>query len=150
MSKVFSWKQASLPRPGPTDEAVEAGVFGVCADGSLRPSVEEVAAITEEQARELLSTLCDLRHLERCLRRHLNPHTGQPLVSWEIRERIEGSMKAGIANVRGNYEASLVAYADAFGPDAAETLDASIRQLLLLPEFTLPPIEIQRWLFAES
>ena len=115
MTKVFSWKQAWLPRPDPTDEALEAGVFGVCADGSLRPSVEEVAAITEEQARELLSTLCDLRHIERCLKRHLNPHTSQPLVSWEIRERIEGSMKVGIANVRGNYESSLGAYADAFG-----------------------------------
>ena len=149
MSKVFSWKQASLPRPGPTDEAVEAGVFGVCADGSLRPSVEQVTAITEEQARELLSTLYDHRHLERCLKRHLNPHTGQPLVSWEIRERIEGSMKAGIANVRGNYEASLGSYADAFGSDAAEALDAYVRQLLELPEFALPPIEIQRSLFTE-
>lgn len=98
MNKTFSWEQASLPCPAPLDAAVDAGVFGICADGSLRPAAEEIAAMTEEQARDLLSTLCDIRHLERCLRRHLNPHTGQPLRSWEIRERIEASMQAGLAN----------------------------------------------------
>lgn len=147
MAGTFSWKDAPLPVPEPLQEAVEAGVFGVCVDGSLRPSVEEVAALTREQARELLSLLVDLRHLKRCLERHLNPHTHQPLVSWEIRERIERSMQAGVENVRENYTACLSAYADAFGSSAAEGLDTCVQQLLERPELDLERIEIQRSLF---
>jgi len=75
MSKYFSWDQVLLPCPKPLEASVDAGVFGVCADNSLRPGTEEIVAMTEEQARSLLSTLCDIRHLERCLRRHLNPRT---------------------------------------------------------------------------
>ncbi len=147
MSNVFSWEQASLPCPKPLDAAVVAGVFGSCADGSLRPGTEEIASMTEEQARDLLSILCDIRHLERCLRRHLNPHSGQPLRSWEIRERIEASMHAGLANLRNHYKACLGAYEDAFGPSAAEALDGCVRALLTRPEFAIAPIEVQQSLF---
>ncbi len=147
MNKTFSWEQASFPCPAPLDAAVDAGVFGICADGSLRPAAEEIAALTEEQAHDLLSTLCDIRHLERCLRRHLNPHTGQPLRSWDIRERIEASMQAGLANLRKHHEACLSAYENAFGSSAAEALDGCVRALLTRPEFALPPIEVQQSLF---
>ena len=142
-----SWKESQLPCPEPLQSAVEAGIFGVCADGGLRPSRDEVAAITEERASELLSVLCDLRHLERCLKRHLNPHTGRPLHCLEIRQRIESSMQAGVANLRQHHEACLGAYADALGVAGAEALDNCVQKLLERPEFALAPIEIQRPLF---
>jgi len=144
MAGTFSWKDAPLPTPTPLDEAVEAGVFGICSNDSLRPSVEEVAAMTEEQARELVRMLNDLRHLERRLLRHLNPHTRHSLVSWGIRERIEVSMRQGVVNLREKHAACLGAYAGAFGCSTAETLDATVRELLLRHEFSLEPIEIQR------
>lgn len=147
MTRTFSWKHASLPMPAPLKEAVEAGIFGVCADGSLTPGHKEVAAITEEQARELLSTLYDLRHLNRCLNRHLNPHTRQPLTSLEIREKIERSMQAGVSNLERRYSDCLTAYSEAFGDQAAALLDARVREILELPDFGLEVIEIQRSLF---
>lgn len=147
MSTSFSWTLVDLPTPRPLREAVQAGMFGVCAGGTLTPGPEEVASLTEEQARELLSTLCDLRHLNRCLERHLNPHTWQPLRSWEIRKRIERSMRQGVENLEARYAASLDAYVTAFGTEAGEELDACVRGLLERPEFALEPIEIQRSLF---
>lgn len=147
MSMSFNWELADLPTPEPLREAVRAGIFGICADGTLTPSPTEVASLTEEQARELVSTLCDLRHLRRCLERHLNPHTCQPLRSWEIRERVERSMRQGVENLAANYGASLEAYVTAFGAEAGEELDAYVRGLLERPEFALGPIEIQQSLF---
>lgn len=147
MSVSFNWELADLPTPVPLREAVQAGIFGVCADGTLTPNPTEVASLTEEQACELVSTLCDLRHLRRCLERHLNPHTWQPLRSWEIRERVECSMRQGVENLEARYAASLEAYVDAFGTEAGEELDACIRGLLERPEFALEPIEIQQSLF---
>ncbi len=143
----FSWKELLRPCPKPLEIAVEAGIFGVCADGGLRPSTDEVAAITEERACELLSMLCDLQHLDRCLKRHLNPHTGRPLHCLEIRQRIEASMEAGVAKLLQRYAAYLGVYADAFGVAGAETLDNCVRELIERPEFALTPIEIQKPLF---
>lgn len=147
MSTSFTWKRANLPMPEPLREAVQAGMFGVCADGTFTPSPAEVASLTEEQARELVSTLCDLGHLRRCLGRHLNPHTRLPLRSWEIREKIERSMRQGVENLEARYAASLDAYVAAFGAIAGEELDRCVHRLLQRPEFALEPIEIQRSLF---
>lgn len=147
MSKRFCWRDVNLPPPQPLREAVLVGVFGICADGSLTPSSDEVASITEEQARELLSTLCDLRHLRRCLGRKLNPHTKRPVQVRQVWERIENSMRQGIKNLERNYSESLDAYGSAFGAEAAEELNNFVQRLLERPEFTLEPIEVQRSLF---
>lgn len=136
---TFSWKEAGLLSPSPLREAVQAGIFGVCRDGSLSPSRDEIAAMTEEHARESLSTLCDLRHLRRCLRRKLNPHTRRPVQVRDVWERIEASMQQGVTNLEQHYAACLDAYASAFGIPACDTLDTCVRELLERPEFALDP-----------
>jgi len=147
MQTQFSWSQAELPLPQPLREAVVAGIFGVCADGSLTPNPSEVRAMTEEQACELLGYAHSLRHLKRCLQRHLNPHTSQHLRSWDIREKIERSMQMDATNLEQRYSDCLAAYADAFGDEAAGLFDIRVRELLELPEFAMETIEIQQSLF---
>ena len=134
---------ALLPCTMPLETAVEAGVFGVCADGTLRPSPEEIAAITAEHACGMLDLLCQLKHLEQCLKDDLHPISGRPLRGSDREERRSGMARQARA-LSADYSGRLQAYAAAFGWNAAAALEEFLQDMIKAPESVAIRQEQQR------
>jgi len=139
--------KVSLPCPKPLAEAVEFGLFGAGADGSCLPSPAEVAAMTEEHARELLVTLLEEKHLHWCLKYSINPRNGCRLGTGTRRDELEKAMRTKLAKLSEHCAGCLDAYASTFGWEAADRLEAWVRELLIESAFQETPMETQPWLF---
>ena len=120
---------AMLLCPLPLPEAIDAGVFGVCGDGTLGPSPDEVAAVTAEHACGMLDLLCQIKHLEKCLRYDIHPTSGKPLHGPDREER-RGAMVRKTRASTLDYRARHEAYAAAFGWDAATALEELLQDLV--------------------
>lgn len=132
-----------LPCPAPLPGVVEAGVFGVAEDG--HPDQEEIRSLTEEHAHEMVAVLVDLAYLEWCRDYGLDPSTGKsprPNVGENLGQRLHRE----IDEYSDRYEACIAAYADAFGLEASETLDASVRRFVAA-NFSKEAPAVQRRLF---
>ena len=121
--------ETMLPCPLPLPEAIDAGVFGVCSDGTLGPSPDEVAAITAEHACGMLDLLCQIKHLDKCLRHDIHPTSGKPLLGPDREERRSAVMRRTRALIL-DYRARREAYAAAFGWNAATALDELLQDLV--------------------
>lgn len=93
---------ASFPVPKPLSEAIAAGRFRKDERGPIRPSAEEVRAITENHAHQLIELL-------HAMRAHPPSHDAR---TWTEQE----------------YARKLDAYRDDFGTHAADRLDAYCRR----------------------
>jgi hypothetical protein len=134
-----------LPCPQPLPQAVLAGEFGFTEAGPLCPDAEDVRAMTEEHAREMIGLLADVRHLRWCQAYAREPATGRPprpRRAAGLARRLERE----IAHFASRYEDCLAVFAGAFGDRATETLDAAVRKFV---EYNLPQEvpQIQRQLF---
>lgn len=121
---------APLPLPAPLPDAIEAGVFGVTEDGPINPDDEAVAAITEEHAREMLSTLADMQAVEEGLRTGHDPRTGRTPRTPESRERLAEFLAREKQRLQNAYGDALAAYAQGFGDQATAALDRWVRMNL--------------------
>ncbi len=134
-----------LPCPPPLKEAVAAGVFGFTDTDPHCPDSDEIRSLTEEHAYQMLSLLADVKHLEWCGQNMLNPYTEKPPKPDQRAKtllRIESERTA----FTQQYESCLAVYANAFGSDAAESLDAAVRRFVDGP-LTKEAVPVQRQLF---
>lgn len=140
------WDEQTLPCPAPSPAAVEAGLFGYDVEGPLWPTVEDVLALTNEHARELASTFCDLQHLRRCAASGVDPLRGTRPRHEDQRAELARRMAREITQLDTHYTAALAAYADGFGWEAADALDQQVRALCADGQ-DLSPLAVQRELF---
>ncbi|QDV74519.1 hypothetical protein [Botrimarina mediterranea] len=122
-----SWGELTLPSPEPLEIAIEAGVFGVCREGSPRPSPGEVASIVKEHSIALTATLLEQRHVERSLTLRVHPRTGWPLSEPDRLDELQREYN----DLTNQYEGLVDAYASAFGFAAADFLVQIIEPILL-------------------
>lgn len=120
---------ASLPCPAPLDSAIEARLFGVRADGTFRPSSEEVASITRQHALGMLDLLCESQRLERCLKLDVHPVSGRPLRRRYAEDR-RSEMRRETPMLKLYFYGRREAYGTAFGWDAALALGKCLESLL--------------------
>jgi hypothetical protein len=120
---------------------MESGVFGYLD----LPDADDVRAMTEQHARELLITLRELELVERCARYATDPVSGKMPRSEERRERLVERLTDQAAQLVQYYEDALAAYADGFGSEAADALDRFVRENCDRPS-PEPPL-LQRSLF---
>lgn len=120
-------------------------MFGVREAGGLAPEEEEVRALTEEHAWEMAGLLADLTHLAWCRKHRLDPSTGKPPKPHR-EKRLSERLQCEINEFSESYEGCLAAYADAFGVEASELLDAAVRRFVAASSPNEIPT-IQRQLF---
>lgn len=117
------------PCPKPSAAAVEAGVFGFDEDSVAVPSLDDVRALTEEHARELISILHEFGHLQRCAKLALDPVSGRAPRGRARRQALVERLGRECEKLGQHYDDALAAYADGFGWDAAEELDRFVKTL---------------------
>jgi len=106
---------AVLPVPTPLPAAVAAGRFGHDDDGRpIRPGPDEVRAITEQHAEKIINLLDGLSQVEEWLR---SPQCSDQARLYRERDQLEARIQSLIKM-----------YADDFGRDAADQLDAYTRR----------------------
>lgn len=107
--------RAELPVPKPLRSAVARGHFGEDERGPVKPSRNEVRAITEHHAEKLLKLLEELEPIERRLAQEW---TGDRRLLIQQRDRLLSA-----------YQGGLGLYTEDFGQHAANRLDAYIRNV---------------------
>lgn len=107
-----------LPLPEPLEAAVEAGLFGVCADGTLRPGREEIRLLVQEQIAGLTEIAIAIETYVRDEKLDRDPLTGRvarKLATTEAYRRRARKL-AQVASM--DFVGHLGAYEDAFGHKA--------------------------------
>jgi len=127
----------SLPLAVPLPSAIEAGVFGWAIDGAHEPDREQVRALTEEHASEMVAILAGIQWLLRCQEAGCDPRSGRPPRTARGREALAAINKE-ITGLTKRYQGLLDAYSEGFGDAAAEALDAYLRERRVS---ALPPLE---------
>ena len=122
-----------------------AGVFGFTDSEPHCPNTDEIRSLTEEHACQMLSLLADVKHLKWCGQHTLNPDTEKPPKP-DQRDKIKHRIESELASFTQQYESCLTVYADAFGSDAAESLDAAVRGFFD-GQLTKEAAPVQRQLF---
>ncbi|TWT44364.1 hypothetical protein RAS1_07780 [Phycisphaerae bacterium RAS1] len=117
-----------LPIPAPLPQAVDAGVFGQTVNGPVEPDVDEVAALTEQHADEMIVLLADCNAIEDSIRDGCDPRTGRVPKTPEARTRLAESLQAEAHRLSTAYADAVAAYAGAFGDEAAQALDVWVRK----------------------
>lgn len=117
-----------LPIPKPLREAVSAGVFGLPADGPIEPDEEQVTAITEEHANELMALQGDIAIVEDSIRDSRNPRTGRVPNDQDAKHRLAQQLQEDERRLKTAYADAIAVYADAFGQNAATALDEWARK----------------------
>ena len=102
-----------LPVPKPLPAAIGQGHFGEDEHGPIRPSPAEVRAITENHAERLIDLLDGLREMERSLR---DSQCSDRARLYHEKDRLQNS-----------YQSAIGLYAEDFGENAANRLDAWAR-----------------------
>ena len=104
---------ARLPVPRPLPAAVGRGNFGEDEHGPVRPSLDEVRAITEQQAERLIELLDAQNQVDAMLR---NGQSSDRARQYQEKDRLLSAYQGGIA-----------LYAEDFGQAAANRLDAYVK-----------------------
>lgn len=122
-----------LPLPEPTPEAVEAGIFGVCADGGFRPSRREILELVAAQVDELVQLVLEIAGYVRAEKTGVYPVSGRTTQSDSQKEKNRQSARRRAQAGRTRFQAHLDAYEGAFGPEAC----AQLREFVLAAAATL-------------
>lgn len=118
---------ARLPIPEPTAAAVEAGVFGRCADGSLCPNPQEIRSIVEAQVLGLADLAIKIETYTRAEQAGRHPTSGKLSQKRETQEACRHTARRMAHEARTSFIGHLSAYQDAFGFEAA----AQLRELVV-------------------
>jgi hypothetical protein len=108
--------------PEPLPEAIDAGIIS---DEDAEP--ENLRAIHEEQARQLLVTLRDLNFVGDARRRLFDPRTGKAPNSPEDKERLQKQLVGETQRLELWWQTLIDTYAEAFGEEAADAFGKAIR-----------------------
>lgn len=127
---VSSGRPDGLPIPVPLRQAVDAGVFGQTVTGPVEPDADEVAALTEQHADEMIVLLADCNAVNDSIRNGCDPHTGRVPKTSEAQTRLAESLHAEARRLSNAYADAIAAYAQAFGDDAAQALDVWVRKAI--------------------
>jgi hypothetical protein len=130
--------------PQPTEQAIEAGLIS-----AEDISLENIRAIHEEHAREMLATLHDLDAVRDAKRRGVDPATGKPPRTAASRERLQKLYESEPLRLERWFENLLGVYADTFGQEAADSFgkavrawDAGVKVTLISEPENVPPATI--------
>ena len=118
---------SKLQLPEPTPEAIEAGVFGRCADGSLCPNPQEIRSIVEAQVLGLADLAIKIENYTRAERSGRHPTSGKLSRKRETQDVYRHNARQLAHEARTNFVGHLSAYQDAFGCHAA----AQLRELVV-------------------
>lgn len=113
---------ARLPLPQPTAAAIEAGVFGRCADGSLCTNPEEIRSIVEAQVLGLVDLAIKIETYTRAEQAGRHPTSGKLSQRRETQEAYRHTARRMAHEARTSFIGHLSAYQDAFGFEAAVQL----------------------------
>jgi hypothetical protein len=108
--------------PQPTNEAIDAGIIN---DEDTTP--ENVAAIHDEHARELLVVLRDQDAVLDARRRGLDPTTGKAPQTDAGRQRLAKLFEIDPERLECWWRMQMEVYESAFGPEAADAFGKAIR-----------------------
>ncbi len=108
--------------PQPTDEALDAGIIP---DEDTRP--ENIRAIHDEHARELLAVLHDLNVVLDARRRGVDPRNDKAPMLAPAKERLQKFFETEPVRLERWWQAQMGIYEEAFGPDAADAFAKAIR-----------------------
>jgi hypothetical protein len=86
-----------------------------------------VSALTIEHSFDLRALLIELSLIEDAIRTGCDPHTGRPSRTPEAALRVQERCKVEENRLKRAYSNALAAYAEGFGPDAADALDRWVR-----------------------
>jgi hypothetical protein len=106
--------------PQPTQEAVDAGVI-------TDEQLDDLPALHDEHARELLGILESIDTVKDAERRGVDPRTGKPPRSHASREKLRRHFQSEPERLAQSYNNLMGAYEDAFGAEAAEAFNKSVR-----------------------
>ncbi|MFO0838353.1 MAG: hypothetical protein U1D55_07465 [Phycisphaerae bacterium] len=122
-------RQDAPPAPmfTPLQSAIDAGVFGVTAEGPMEPDEHEIAALTQEHSYELIITLVEISVLEDALRSGIDPRTGRMPRTPESAERSAERWRSELQSLQSKYADMLAAFEQGFGPAATCELDTWVR-----------------------
>jgi len=129
-SNPFSNILATIPSPAPLPGAVEAGVFGRSLGSVEPPTIEEIRALIDEQAREICTLLAGQHYLAWCIKHDCYPQTHRRPSNASRREQLSQRLRQEIEELAEQYRWCVTAYADAFGEDAAMLLDSAVRKFV--------------------
>lgn len=115
------------PQFQPLQAAIEAGVFGVTAEGPIEPDEHEIAALTQEHSYELITNLVEIGVLEDALRSGVDPRTGRMPRTSESAERSAERWRSELQALQSKYAEMLAAFEEGFGSAACNELDAWVR-----------------------
>lgn len=130
LQALSSGRPDGLPIPVPLRKAVDAGVFGQTVTGPVEPDADEVAALTEQHADEMIVLLADCNAINDSIRNGCDPHTGRVPKTAEARTRLAESLNGEVCRLSNAYADAVAAYAEAFGDDAAQALDVWVRKAI--------------------
>lgn len=116
----------ATPLPG----AVTSGVFGMTTEGPVMPDADVIAEITAEHAHEMIVLLADGEAIADAIRTGQHPRTGRTPRTPEARARMVEHLAAEERRLRESYADAVAVYAEAFGDDAANALDAWVRRVV--------------------
>jgi len=108
--------------PQPTPEAIDAGVVS---DEDAAP--QNVRAIHEEHARQMLAVLRDLDAVLDARRKGVDPATGKPPRTPGSRERLSKLFANEPARLEHWWQTLMDTYEQAFGPEAADAFGKALR-----------------------
>lgn len=115
------------PIPAPLPNAVAAGVFGVEVDGPIEPDAEQVAALVQEHANELIGLLGEAEALRDAIRNGTDPRSGHTYRDAETAAKAAEKHTAELRRVERSYADALAAFEEGFGADATQALDEWVR-----------------------
>ncbi len=118
----------SVPIAQPLTEALQAGVFGITSQETIELDDEEIRAITQEHAREMMSLLAELQSVEDGLRSGEDPRTGKVPKTTESAGRLRQYLEREAPRLATAYGEARDAFAVGFGVDAAHALDLWVRK----------------------
>ncbi len=116
------------PVAKPLPDAVAHGVFGWTTEGPIEPDAEDALAITTEHSHELQALLIDLGVVQDAARNGCHPRTGKPPRTPEASMQLKERCRSEEQRLKQTYADALAAYAEGFGQEATDLLDAWMRQ----------------------
>ncbi|MBK8916260.1 MAG: hypothetical protein IPM64_16970 [Phycisphaerales bacterium] len=103
-------------------------MFGLEISGPLDPDVEQVAALVEEHAHELLALLNEAEVLREAIRTGADPRTGRLYRDSDAAGQAAERHTVELRRVESSYMDALAAYEEGFGSEAAQRLDEWVRR----------------------
>lgn len=123
----FDESAAGPPVPVPLPEAVAAGVFGLDVTGAIEPDAEQVAALVNEHANELIGLLVEAEALREAIRTGTDPRTGRAYRDSDAALKAAERNTAELRRIESTYADALAAFEEGFGTEATRQLDEWVR-----------------------